>query len=72
VNAFSNGFFIHIGGSSINQPVAGFDSVDDAPLAFVDVCNLEDAVADGRHLKVVIQGDVFHGAILSMVCWDSL
>ena len=65
--AFADGLLVHVGRSGVDQPVAGFDGVDDAALALVRVGDLEDAEPEHGHLNAVVEGDLLHEVLPVLV-----
>jgi hypothetical protein len=51
--ALAHSLLVQVGGGRVNQPVAGFDGIDDAALALREIGDLEDAEAGDGHLNIL-------------------
>ena len=61
----AHGFLVAVRGGGIDQPVAGLERVADGCLGLFRA-DLEDAEAEDRHVDAVVEGDGFHGMVLSI------
>ncbi|MNY44874.1 hypothetical protein D3C86_1799380 [compost metagenome] len=64
LQAFADRCFVAIGGGGIDQAIAGLHGIDDTALAFGRIGDLENTVAEDRHLDAVVQGYFLHDWLL--------